>query len=81
MINSLENIDNFIVQCAKDVYNGLDGKEGLIRETAGFQEVKHMLVQYNWNNKGAAYTFFPAIFSSKKKMVDNFIDDVAKASA
>jgi hypothetical protein len=75
--NTPENIDNMIVQFAKDVYDGLDGKETAIRNTAGFQQVKHAIVWYNQNNTGDAEIFLPAIFSSKKRMVDNFIDEVA----
>ena len=77
MQNSPQNIDNMIVQYAKDVYDGLDGKEDAIRNTTGFQQVKHAIVWYNQNNTGDAEIFLPAIFSSKKRMVDNFIDEVA----
>jgi hypothetical protein len=79
--NTPENIDNMIVQFAKDVYDGLDGKESIIRNSAGFKAVKHAIVWYNTNNAGSAEVFIPALFSSKKRMVDNFIDDVARNSA
>jgi hypothetical protein len=79
IVNNPENIDNMLVQFAKDVYSGLDGKDSLIRNTAGFQMVKERLVWYNTRNAGSALTFIPKEWHSKKQLVDYFIDDVAKA--
>ncbi len=79
MVNNPTNIDNMIIQFAKDVYPGLSGKENLIRSSAGFQAVKEQIVYYNEDHLGSSVTFIPPLFSSKKKMVDYFIDDVAQS--
>lgn len=79
IVNNPQNIDNMLVQFAKDVYSGLDGKESLIRNTGGFQMIKEKIVWYNTRNAGSALTFIPSEWHSKKQLVDYFIDDVAKA--
>ena len=80
IVNNPQNIENMIIQIAKDVYNGLDGKEGIIRSTPAFQAVKENIVWYNTHNEGSAITFIPGLFTSKKQLVDYFIDDVAKSA-
>lgn len=79
--NNPENINNMVLQFAKDTYSGLDGKEQLIRSTPGFQAVVHQINNYNNTNQNSAQTFIPSFFRSKKQMVDYFIDDVAKSDA
>jgi hypothetical protein len=80
VVNNSANIDNMIVQFAKDVYSGLDGKENLIRSVPSFQAVKEQIVWYNIHNEGSAMTFIPPTFTSKRQLVDYFIDDVAKGA-
>ena len=77
--NTPDNIGNMIVQFAKDVYSGLDGKENLIRNTPGFRAIKEKIVWNNVYNPGSRTTMMPAAFTSKKQIVDYFIDEVAKA--
>lgn len=79
MVNNANNIDNMLVQFAQDTYSGLDGKESLIRNTPGFQVIKEKISWYNSDHPGSSQTFIPPIFTSKKQLVDYFIDDVAKA--
>lgn len=78
LVNNPTNIENMLVQFAKDVYSGLDGKEGIIRSTPAFQAIKENIVWFNIHNEGSAQIFMPRNFTSKKNIVDYFIDDVAK---
>jgi len=78
MTNTPENISNILIQFAKDVYSGLDGKEALIENTPGFQVIKEKIAWLNVYNKGSA-TIMMLPNLSKKELVDYFIDDVAKA--
>lgn len=77
--NTPDNIGNMIVQFAKDVYAGLDGKESLIQNTAGFKAIKQKISWTNMYNPGSSSVMIPPMFTSKKQLVDYFIDDVAKA--
>jgi len=76
--NTPENIEEMIIQFAKDVYDGLDGKEQLIKQTPGFQVIKENIDWANIHNKGSRTIIIPNNFTSKKQLVDYFIDDVAK---
>ncbi len=78
MTNTPENISNILIQFAKDVYSGLDGKENLIENTNGFQVIKEKIAWLNVYNKGSA-TIMMLPNLSKKELVDYFIDDVAAA--
>jgi hypothetical protein len=80
LVNNPTNIENMIIQFAKDVYSGLDGKENLIRSTPAFQAIKENIVWFNIHNEGSAQIFLPRNFTSKKNIVDYFIDDVAKGA-
>jgi len=74
--NTTENIANIVVQFAKDVYSGLDGKESLIRSNPKFQ---YVVEEISWLNRAKGYSaiFMPKIWNTKKEMVDSFIDEVA----
>jgi len=76
--SSRENIENVIIQFAKDVYSGLDGKENLIRSNPKFQYVVEE-VSYVNSSKDYSSIFMPTIWNTKKEMVDSFIDDVASS--
>lgn len=80
IVNNAQNIENMLIQITKDVYGGLDGKDGIIRSSPAFQAVKDNIVWYNIHNEGTAVTFIPGLFTSKKQLVDYFIDDVAKSA-
>lgn len=78
LTNSPANISNMLVQFAKDVYNGLDGKESIIQSSPAFQDVKEQIEWFNVHNPGTAVIFIPKEFTTKKHIVDHFIDDVAR---
>lgn len=80
IVNNQNNIENMVIQFAKDTYEGLDGKEALIRNTPGFKAVVQEISWFNVHNEGTAVTMIPSGFGSKKHLVDYFIDDVAAAS-
>lgn len=80
IVNNEQNIENMVVQFAKDTYSGLDGKEGIIRNTPGFKAVVNEIAWYNTHSEGSSVVMLPSQFVSKKRLVDYFIDDVAAAS-
>ena len=80
LVNTPTNVESMLIQFAKDVYSGLDGKESIIHNTPSFQAVRDNIVWFNVHNEGSAVIFIPGNFTSKKDVVDYFIDDVAKAS-
>lgn len=77
LVNNETNIENMIVQFAKDTYSGLDGKEDLIKSSPAFQAIKNDVAWFNVHNPNSAAIFIPKNFTSRKQMVDYFIDDVA----
>lgn len=72
------SIGQMLTGFAKDVYDGLDGKESIIAGTAGFQAIVDRIAFYNRSTKNSPVLFIPPEFKSKKQMVDYFIDDVAE---
>lgn len=76
--NNRSNIENMVVQFAKDVYPDLSSKEDIIRSSPYFKAVVDQIAHTNLYNPGSAETLIPSIFHSKKQVVDYFIDDVAK---
>lgn len=75
--NDSSSIENMLIDFAKTVYDGLNGKEGLIRNSPAFQVVKDRIEFYNHASPGSPMIWLPKYFSSKKQIVDYFIDDVA----
>jgi hypothetical protein len=61
---------------AQDIYPDLQGKDSFIQSSSLFQQVVHYIQQYNANNT-TAVTFMPKNFTSRKQVVDLFIDDLA----
>ena len=80
LTNTPDNIQQMLIQFAKDVYDNLDGKETIIANSSAFQAVKEQINWYNSHNTGSSVIFIPKAFASKKQLVDHFIDDVAKNS-
>lgn len=80
MANTPGNIEEMLIQFAKDTYSGLDGKESLIRSLPSFQGVKEDIEWFNIHNPGTTAIFLPRRYPTKKSLVDHFIDDVAKAT-
>lgn len=80
VVNNKQNIENMVIQFAKDTYSGLDGKEDAIRNSPGFKAVVNEIAWYNTHSEGTSVVMLPGQFGSKKRLVDYFIDDVAAAS-
>lgn len=74
------SIASMLVQFAKDVYSGLEGKENVIRQTSGFNVLKDRISLYNRSSRGDAMVYLPKYLTSKKDVVDFFIDEVADNS-
>ncbi|HEY5268615.1 MAG TPA: hypothetical protein VII94_05860 [Candidatus Saccharimonadales bacterium] len=81
LVNTPDNIENMLVQFAKDTYDGLDGKEEIIKNSPAFRMVKQNIMLFNLHNRNSSVIFIPSDFTSKKEIVDYFIDDVAKSSS
>ena len=77
LVNNESNIENMLVQFAKDTYSGLDGMESIIKASPAFQVVKEDIVFFNVHNPNSSAIFLPKHYASKKGLVDYFIDDVA----
>lgn len=78
--NNESSIAQMLVNFAKDVYSGLDGKESLIQSSPAFNIVKDRIAWYNHTSPDAPIVYMPGYFTSKKQIVDYFIDDVAEKS-
>jgi hypothetical protein len=66
-----------IVQWVKAIYPDTKDMDAEIRNTTGFQQIVKMISDYNRTNT-TDITFMPKAFSSKKDVVDRFIDEVAQ---
>lgn len=75
--NNKESIEEMLVNFAKEVYQGLDGHEADIKASPRFQSIADSIVWYNHTSAGGPIVFIPKMFTSKKRLVDYFIDDVA----
>lgn len=76
--NDPSSIGQMIIDFAKDVYSGLDGKESDIQNTSGFNVAKNRIVWYNQSSQGDNMVFIPKYFTTKKEIADLFIDELAK---
>lgn len=78
VLNEPSNIENMLLQFAKDVYSGLDGSESVITSSPTFQKIKSDINWYNHASAGDNVVIIPNKFTSKKDLVDYFIDEVAQ---
>lgn len=76
--NDKNSIENMVINFAKQVYQGLDNLDSVIRSTPSFENVVDKIVFYNHTSVGDPIVFIPSYFTSKKQLVDMFIDDVAE---
>lgn len=76
-INNINGITKMVLDFAKEVYSGLEGLESVIESTAGFKGVVETIVWENHTAAGDPIVIIPAVFKSKKDIVDYFIDEVA----
>lgn len=74
----LQSIKRMVLNFAKDVYQGLDNLDNVIMNTAGFETVVNNIYHANRDNLLAPITIIPIAFTSKKDIVDLFIDEVAE---
>lgn len=75
--NTAAGIGGMILAWAHQVYQGLDGQDSNIQNTAGFQTAVETIVNKNQASAGGPIVIIPRMFTSKKQIVDYFIDDVA----
>jgi hypothetical protein len=76
--NDVPSIENMLITFAKQVYQGLDQMDSVIRATPGFQVLRDRIAFYNRASSGGPMVFLPKYLTSKKQIVDAFIDDVAE---
>lgn len=77
--NTESGIENLIVGFVHEVYNGVNDAE--IKASNGFKKIVDDIAWYNHAAVGDQVVFIPKNFSSKKQLVDHFIDEVAAKSA
>jgi hypothetical protein len=78
--NNESSIEQMLISFAKNVYSGLEEKDNLIRNSPAFNIVKDRIVWHNHTSPNAPIVYLPEYFTSKKQIVDYFIDDVAEKS-
>ena len=87
--NDLSSIGDMLIIFAKQVYQGLDGLDSIIKMTPGFQVIRDRIFNYNETSRNeiksvtgptTSLVYIPRYFTSKKQIVDFFIDDVASAT-
>lgn len=76
--NDKASIDSMVLLFAKQVYQGINGLDNIIRATPGFQVVTDRIEDFNHSSAGNALVAIPPYFRTKKQIVDLFIDDVAQ---
>jgi len=76
--NSNAGIDSMLVNFTKEVYQGLDGLESVIRNTTGFKVILDVILDFNYAGSGNSIVYIPRMYQTKKAIVDFFIDDVAE---
>jgi hypothetical protein len=76
--NNEASIENMLISFAKQTYQGLDGLESTIRNTAGFQVISNNIISYNKASAGDPIVYIPKNFTSEKQITDHFIDEVAE---
>jgi hypothetical protein len=72
------SIENMLIGFTKQVYSGLDGHEDWIRSSPTFQAIAKQIAWYNHTSAGEPTVYIPVSYSSKKGIVDHYIDEVAK---
>lgn len=76
--NTTSGISTMLLGFAKQVYQGLDGLDSTITATPGFQTLVETIGYKNQTARGGPVVFIPQAFTSKKMLVDLFIDEVAE---
>lgn len=81
MTNIPQNVEEAVIQFAKDTYAGLEGQEEAIRQSPAFNAIVADINHFNELHLGSSGFAIPPVYTSKKQLVDYFIDDVARKSA
>lgn len=76
--NDSSSIEQMIINFAKEVYDGLEDLDHIIRDTSGFSVVAERIISYNKSSQGDREVYIPKYLNSKKEIADLFIDEVAK---
>lgn len=77
--NTESGIQDLLIRFAKEVYSGLNDSD--IKSSSSFNKIVSDIAWYNHAAAGDQVVFIPRSFTSKKQLVDHFIDEVAaKAS-
>lgn len=76
--NDKPSIESMVLSFAKQVYQGLNGLDNVIRSTPGFQVISERIEDFNHSSAGNAMVAIPPYLKTKKQIVDLFIDDVAQ---
>lgn len=75
--NNKNGVENMLINFAKEVYQGLNGLESSIRSVPGFQTTVDEILFFNRGAAGDNVVYLPKFFTSKKQLVDHWIDQVA----
>jgi hypothetical protein len=78
--NTQSGVENMLLSFVKEVYKGLDGLDSVIKSTPGFKATVDEILWFNHAAAGDPIVFLPKFFTSKKQLVDHFIDDIAAKS-
>jgi hypothetical protein len=74
--NNPSSISQMLINFAKEVYQGLDGRENEIEQLPSFQTIAEDIAWANHTAKNGPIVFIPKLFTSKKQLVDHFINDL-----
>jgi hypothetical protein len=71
--NNEASIQQMVLNFAKEVYP-LEGQESTIEANPMFNRLVNMIVWYNSESAGGPIVYIPKMFTTKKQMVDSFVD-------
>lgn len=75
--NNQAGVENMLLSFVKEVYQGLDSLDSVIKSSPGFKSTVDEILWFNHSAAGDPIVFLPKFFTSKKQLVDHFIDDIA----
>lgn len=79
--NNRSGVENMLLSFVKEVYQGLDNLDAIIKSSPGFKATVDEILWFNHAAAGDPILFLPKFFTSKKQLVDHFIDEVAAKAA
>lgn len=77
-MNTTEGISDMLVQFTKEVYVGLNDLGDFIKSMPTFKSLVNGIETFNSSAAGSSVVFIPRGYTTKKQLVDLFIDDVAE---